>query len=165
MLIKIILLITAVLTSLISGFFYAYSCSVNPGLARLTDTEYIRAMQSINRAVLNPVFFASFFGTLVLLPVSCWVWFMVQGLSYGFLLLLAASTFYIVGVFGVTGLGNVPLNESLDKLNINAAAPQEISAHRTMFEAPWNRYHSFRTWANFISLGFILLAIIRQVNF
>lgn len=165
MLIKIILLITTLLTSLISGFFYAYSCSVNPGLARLTDTEYIRAMQSINRAVLNPVFFASFFGTLLLLPVSCWMWFMTEGLSTGFYLLLAASTFYIVGVLGVTGLGNVPLNESLDKFNINVATPQEISAQRTMFEAPWNRYHNVRTWSNIISLGFLLLVIVGQVNF
>jgi len=54
---NITLVITTTTTSLIAGLFYAYSCSVNPGLRRLADKEYLTAMQSINKAILNPVFF------------------------------------------------------------------------------------------------------------
>lgn len=164
MLLQFILLPTALLTALISGFFYAYSCSVNPGLAQLKDAEYLRAMQSINRAVLNPVFFAGFFGALVLLPVSTWIWFRVEGFSSGFFLLLASSLIYLTGVFGVTAAGNVPLNESLDKFSIGTASPQEISDRRKTFERPWNRYHRIRTWANGFSLLLLLWTIITEVN-
>ncbi|MET3535054.1 anthrone oxygenase family protein [Chryseobacterium limigenitum] len=66
----ILLIVTAVLTALIAGLFYAYSCSVVLGLGKLSDTEYLKAMQSINREILNPVFFVSFMGTAVLLPIS-----------------------------------------------------------------------------------------------
>jgi len=60
MLTNIILVITATTTALMAGLFYAFSCSVNLGLARLSNAEYISAMQSINRAIQNPIFFAAF---------------------------------------------------------------------------------------------------------
>src|SRR5206468_9628718 len=70
---NIILLATATTTALIAGLFYAYSCSVNAGLGKLSDAAYLAAMQSINREILNPLFFMSFMGTLLLLPVCTWV--------------------------------------------------------------------------------------------
>lgn len=51
-----ILVLTATATALIAGFFYAFFCSVNSGLGQLTNNEYLAAMQSINKSVLNPVF-------------------------------------------------------------------------------------------------------------
>jgi uncharacterized membrane protein len=65
----VLLIITAVLAALIAGLFYAYSCSVVLGLGKLSDAEYLRAMQNINREILNPVFL-SFMGTAIFLPVS-----------------------------------------------------------------------------------------------
>ena len=82
---KIVVFITVLLTALITGFFYAYSCSVNGGLKRLPDQEYLRAMQSINKAVLNPLFFMSFFGTLVMLPLTIWMWYKTEGASGDFI--------------------------------------------------------------------------------
>ncbi len=66
---NVVLLITALLVALITGLWYAYSCSVNLGLGKLPDSEYLMGMQSINREILNLVFFATFMGTLLLLPV------------------------------------------------------------------------------------------------
>jgi uncharacterized membrane protein len=94
---NIILIITATSTALIAGLFYAYSCSVNIGLGRLPDREYIAAMQNINSAILNPLFFLSFMGTLVLLPISAWINY-EQSLSGRFLLLLIAAVLYAIGV-------------------------------------------------------------------
>lgn len=51
---------------LIAGLFYAYACSVMPGLARTDDRALVDAMQQINEAILNPVFALSFFGAPVL---------------------------------------------------------------------------------------------------
>jgi uncharacterized membrane protein len=159
---KLVLLTTAFLMALISGLFYAYSCSVNIGLGRLTDTEYLRAMQSINRAILNPWFFASFMGTLVMMPICTWLAYKNGGGTYSFYLLLAATIIYAIGVFGVTGLGNVPLNESLDKFDIGAATLEEIKARRLNFEIPWNRFHLIRTVANALSLVLVLMAMIKD---
>ena len=120
---KLIWLATAFSSALITGLFYAYSCSVNIGLSRLTDTEYLRAMQSINRAILDPWFFASFIGTLILLPVCTWITYRSEASSITFYLLLAATLIYVIAAFGVTILRNVPLNDMLDKFDIGVATP------------------------------------------
>jgi uncharacterized membrane protein len=39
---------------LIAGLFYAYACSVMPGLADADDRTVIDAMQQINEAIENP---------------------------------------------------------------------------------------------------------------
>ena len=153
------LILTATTTGLIAGLFYSYSCSVNPGLAKLPDGEYLAAMQSINREILNPVFFATFIGTLLLLPVSTWLQYN-EGVSKSFSFLLAATLIYAIGVFGVTIFGNVPLNDGLDKFNLHSASIAEIKRQRAMFEMPWNKLHSIRTIANIVSLVLVIIACV-----
>lgn len=152
----IILVSAAITTALMAGLFFAYSCSVNPGLHRLSDTAYLAAMQSINRAILNPVFFIIFLGAPILLPFSTWLQY-YQPLSLRFWLLLSATIIYLVGVLGVTALGNIPLNEALDAFFIQTASAEEIAAQRTAFETPWNYWHLVRTIA---SIGTLVLVIV-----
>src|SRR3712207_699327 len=57
-------------TGLISGFFYAYACSVTLGLALLPDEQYVEAMQAINATVRNGVFAFSFFGAVLFLLLA-----------------------------------------------------------------------------------------------
>jgi uncharacterized membrane protein len=159
---KIIWIIAALLTALITGLFYAYSCSINNGLGRLPDTEYMKSMQSINRAILNPLFFASFMGTVLILPVCTWFTYKTGGASMAFYLILAAAIIYIAGVFGVTIAGNVPLNNALDKFNITAASAEEIKAQRDAFEIPWNRLHTIRTIACVVSLLLTLASVLTR---
>ena len=153
---NLVLLITALSVALITGLWYAYSCSVNLGLGKLPDREYLMGMQSINREILNPVFFATFMGSLLLLPVCSW-------LNYGhprFIFLLTASAIYAIGVFGVTIGGNVPLNNALDAFNIHSSSAQEIINQRLNFEQPWNKLHQIRAIASLISLILVLIACI-----
>ncbi|ACT96463.1 anthrone oxygenase family protein [Dyadobacter fermentans] len=159
--INLFLLATALTSGLIAGLFYSYSCSVNPGLGALPDAGYLSAMQSINRAILNPVFFFSFMGTLLLLPLSTY-----QHLGTGtrFYLLLGATLVYVIGTFGVTAAGNVPLNELLSKMNLTGASTDELAAHRLRFEMPWNRLHAIRTYASVLSFVLVLLACLTPLD-
>lgn len=158
-----ILLLTALTTALIAGLFYAYSCSVNIGLSSLPDREYLSAMQAINAAILNTWFFASFMGTLVLLPLSTWLQFSI-GDHTRFYLLLAAAVVYIIGVFGVTVMGNVPLNEQLASAHLQTLSAQTISDLRNAFEKPWLQYHLIRTVAAAITLVLVLTSCL-QIKF
>ena len=124
--VNIILLITTILTALITGLLYGYSCSVNLGLGLLPDREYLAAMQSINKEILNPLFFASFLGTLVLLPLSTYL-HKGQPVSSQFTLLLIATLIYAIGVIGITFFGNVPLNDTLARVNLHSASVEEIA--------------------------------------
>lgn len=155
------LIISTLMLALIAGLFYSYSCSVNPGLKQLGDSEYIAAMQSINRAILNPMFFFSFMGTLLFLPVSLFFNFTAWD-SPKFLLLLAAFILYACGTFGVTIFGNVPLNDALDAFVLKNASAEEISLARKNFEIPWNNLHSIRTIASVISLLLVIVSLTIQ---
>lgn len=149
----VLLIITAVLTALIAGLFYAYSCSVVLGLGKLNDIEYLKAMQNINREILNPVFFMSFMGTAILLPVSA---FMLRGEQPAFIFLLLATLAYIIGVFGVTVIGNVPMNDQLDQFDISGSTTEAIKQMRDNFENRWNFLNNIRTVFSVIS---IILAV------
>ncbi|MDH6253509.1 putative membrane protein [Chryseobacterium sp. H1D6B] len=153
----LLLLITAVLTALIAGLFYAYSCSVVLGLGKLSNVEYLKSMQSINREILNPVFFMSFMGTAVLLPVSTFVY---RAQNPVFIFLLLATVVYLVGVFGVTAAGNVPLNDQLDKFDIAVAAAEAVKRMRESFEARWNLLNNIRTACSIVTVILVICACI-----
>ena len=150
--IKSITLFTSILlTGLSAGLFYAWSVSVIPGTRKVPDLTYLETMQSINRAILNPAFFLIFFGSLIFLAIST-----IQQYQTGltFWILLAASISYLIGTFGVTAFGNVPLNNSLDVVKLSKLGLSEIINMRQLYELSWNRLHTIRTI--FAVLSFIL---------
>ncbi len=155
--IKSISLFSAVLlTGLSAGFFYAWSVSVIPGTLKVADTIYLETMQSINRAILNPAFFLIFLGSLILLVTNT-----IQQYHAGltFWLMLAATLIYLVGTIGVTGLGNVPLNDALDALHLNDLSDDKLAQFRQYYELKWNKLHTIRTVFAVISFLLSLLAV------
>ncbi len=156
---NIAIFLTILFSGLVAGLFYAYSCSVNPGLKALGDTEYIRAMQSINRAIQNPYFFCSFMGLLLVFPLCCW---QMYGSGTSFYLMLAAAIIYFILVFGITIFGNVPLNNMLESFKINEASNEQIASTRIAFEKPWNQFHLIRTLASVISFSLCILSIMAR---
>lgn len=153
----VLLMITATLTALIGGLFYAYSCSVIPGLGKLSDVEYLKAMQSINREILNPVFFLSFMGTAVMLPVTT---FIFRGENPAFIFLLSATLVYLTGVFGVTMFGNVPLNNQLDQFDIASSTVDTVKKMRAVFENRWNFLNHIRSICSVVSIILVACACI-----
>ena len=99
---------SAIGSGLVAGIFFAFSTFVMKALARLPSAQGIAAMQSINVVVLNPLFFAVFFGTaaicVVLAVRSLFLW-QTTGAVY----LLVGSLLYPVGTILVTIVFNVPL--------------------------------------------------------
>ena len=119
--------------ALMAGLFFAFSVAVMGALARIQPPEGIRAMQSINRVILNPLFLIIFLGTaavcLLVAVTSLWRW-----QEAGAACMVTGCVLYLVGTFLVTMLFNVPLNNALD-----AAAPSSPDGARL-----WARYLS--TW-------------------
>jgi uncharacterized membrane protein len=144
------LALAVVSTALITGLFYGYSCSVNPALARLSDNAYLTAMQNINRAIQNPLFFSSFFGALLLLPVAAFFNYQIR--PERCYLLLVATLVYAAGVIGITVACNIPLNNTLDSLSLNRISAPEAKAARVAFETSWNKWHTVRTLFSTLAL-------------
>lgn len=160
---NLVLILTATVSALIAGLFFAWSCSVTIGLARLPDSLYIAAMQSMNRAILNPIFLTCFIGNVLLLPLSAYLFYSTP-VNTRFILLAAAAVVYLSGVFAVTIFGNVPLNESLDAFVLTTASPADIAAQRAAFEKPWNMLNIIRTVASTLSVVLVIIACLWNEN-
>ena len=156
-----ILFVAILLSGLIAGLLYAYSCSINPGLKALSDKEYVHAMQSINEAIQNPIFFLSFVGLLAVYPLSVYRVY-TSPLNLSTYLMIIATLIYFFGVFGLTMWRNVPLNELLAKFDISQGSSGQITAMRQRFEGPWNNYHAVRTFASILSFGLTILSVMKQ---
>ena len=138
------LILATLTTGLISGFFYAYACSVTLGAARLDDAEYVATMQAINATVRNGVFAFSFFGAVVSL-LSALAIHAPQLRSRRFLLIALATVLYIGGGFMVTFLVNVPMNEELARVSAGELGPAALAQIREEYEGPWNFWNGVRT--------------------
>lgn len=126
---SILAFVSALGAGLMAGFFYAFSGLVMPALARRPAREAIAAMQTINVVVLNPLFFAMFFGT-ALTGAALGVLMAVRPPAFESIAAIGAALVYLVGSIGVTIAKNVPLNEEL-----KAASPEAPAA-----AALWTRY-------------------------
>lgn len=161
--IKTIILFSAViLTGLSAGLFYAWQVSVIPGTKHVPNLTYLETMQSINRAILNPAFFLIFFGPLLLLGIAGIYAFHPSKLVFA--LLLVAFMSYLGGTFGVTVLGNVPLNNKLDALNLADLQTAKLAEFRSYYEPNWNKLHLIRTAFSALSFLFSLAAVFAQLK-
>jgi uncharacterized membrane protein len=59
---------------------------------------------------------------------------------------------FLIGVFGVTMFGNVPLNDQLDKFDIANSTAQKIKEMRDIFENRWNFLNNVRTVFSVITI-------------
>ena len=158
---NIILVITATLTALVAGLFFAWSVSITLGLARVSDSEYVSVMQSTNRAIQNPLFFGAFFGAQIFLVVCLFIFY---GQTSRFWLILAAAVIYTVGVMGVTIFGNVPMNNALDNFDLSSAQKDEIALQRKNYEARWNNLNTIRTVSSTVAVILIIIACLEAKN-
>lgn len=149
------LFLAILLTALIAGLFFGWSCSVIPGLARVPDPVYVHTMWSINRAIQNPVFLLVFLGATVVLPIAACQEFRALG-ALRSAPVLAATALYLFGTFGVTMFGNVPLNNMLDQVDPAVATAERITSVRAAFERPWIKLHTLRTIASVLALALLL---------
>lgn len=108
-------------------------------------------MSSINRVILNPVFFLVFFGTALLCLVL-----LIGRLDSP--LLVAGSLFYLIGTMGVTMARNVPLN---DKLAAVSPTATDMETQWHAYRGPWTRWNHVRTVACLLATAAFIIEIAR----
>lgn len=153
-LVNVTVLISALGSALAAGVFFAFSTFVMKALARLRPEQGIAAMQTINVTVLNPWFFAVFFGTgagcifLVFFALSNWSGPVAVHLALG-------STLYIGGCVFVTMVFNVPLNNALARAN--ASDPHSVVLWRDYLHR-WTFWNHVRTVGSLLAATQLILA-------
>src|SRR5882757_226075 len=112
--------VAALGAGLMAGIFFAFSVFMMTALGRLPPPAGIAAMQSINAAILNPLFFVVFFGTAALCLLAAVAAIVEWPLPEAFYL-IAGSVLYLVGALLVTVRSNVPLNLALGRGDAQSA--------------------------------------------
>ena len=156
----VVTLLSAVGVGISAGLYFIFSNTVMDALSRIKPPEGIAAMQSINRVILNPLFFLVFMGTAItslIIAVSLfWRWG-----QPGSVYLLFGSLFYLIGTILVTVVFNVPMNNDLDR------AQPESSEAKTLWEKyvrDWTAWNHVRTASCILGLLSFILAL-REIGF
>jgi uncharacterized membrane protein len=130
-----------VTTGLLAGLFYAYACSVMPGLSDAEDRSFVDAMQQINKAIENPVFFATFLGSPVLA-----LWALIRerrsGARETARWIAIALILNLIGLV-ITFAFNIPLNDDLEKAG-DPARIADVPQVLDDFEGPWVAWNIVR---------------------
>ena len=158
--IEIIILALAIfLTGLMAGIFFTWSNAVKPGIGKLSDIEYLRALQSMNRVILNNAFKIIFLGAIIVVALVPVFYFNLYPKNI-FWLFVFTLVIYWIGVFGVTVSGNIPLNEILDKTNLESITSEEIKTLRKSIEVKWNNFNLIRCISSAITFLILIVSFL-----
>jgi uncharacterized membrane protein len=152
------LLVSTFLTGLTAGLCFTWGNAVTPGIGRLDDLGYLHAFQQMNRAILNPIFIGVFMGPAITHIAN--IFLFKSATPTVFWLILSASILYLVGLVLMTIIGNVPLNEMIDKVDLLSASPEELKTLRDQFEVRWNQFHLVRTITTSLSFALLIISIV-----
>ncbi|MDT0540699.1 DUF1772 domain-containing protein [Croceitalea sp. P059] len=153
----IVLILGLVFTGLTAGLCFTWSNAVTPGIGRLDNLSFLKAFQAMNRAIINGKFMIVFFGPVLLLFLNTYLF---KGNNTSFWLFLIAAILFFIGIGLVTIFGNVPLNELLDKSNLEALSKIELQELRDKFEKPWNLLHTIRTLSSFSAFMLLIIGML-----
>lgn len=150
---RTLLLVTSIVsTGLMAGLLFGWLVSVIPGTSRIDDRAYVKTMQEINVAIINPAFVIPFMVTPALLVIAAVLEYRAGNQRRGAALASAAAV-YAAGVLGVTFGGNIPLNNGLDAFDLASSTEESLAGRRTSYEKPWNRWHGARTAASVVAFA------------
>jgi len=159
-----IALVFAVLTcSLVTGFIFTYAVVVMPGFSKLEDKEFLRAFQVTDGVIQNnqPLFMLTWVGSIISVLSVIAVSIFSLGLSEAWIIIVV-GLIYLLGVQGITISIHLPLNNHIQKIDINNMNNQSLNEERTKFEMRWNYFNKIRTFIAFsTSLSFLLILIVR----
>ena len=150
--------------SLVTGFIFTYAIVVMPGLSKLSDKEFLKAFQVTDQVIQNnqPLFMLTWICSIVSVLSLILASITYVGLSESWLILLVAII-YLLGVQGITILIHLPLNNYIQKLNLEELIDKNLKIERSNFEKKWNIYNNIRCIISFfVSLIFLLnLALLK----
>ena len=127
--------------ALIAGVFLSFSDSIMRGLAQAPGKAGPSSMVVINRTVFHSIFMVLFFGLLaVSVALALLALWQLDGIALS--LVLASSLSYGLGIFAVTGLGSVPMN---NRLGTMSGSIEQTAIYWLDFVQLWTQLNNIRS--------------------
>jgi uncharacterized membrane protein len=135
---------SAIGCGLLAGVYFAFSTFVMTSFVRIPPAAGIAAMNSINTVIVKSPFMPIFFGT-TLAAAALVVLALFRLGQPGAISMLAGGAIYVLGMFVVTLVFNVPLNDMLAKVDPSSAAGAALWAR---YAKDWTVWNHVRTVAS-----------------
>lgn len=150
---------TAISVAIMAGVYFTFSAFVMKSLDAIDAPAGMLAMQSINRIIVKssflPIFFVSTLTAAVIVVLAA-----LDLSASGARWALIGSALYVVGMFVVTVVGNVPLNNRLEATDASGPEGAQMWA---LYLQKWTVWNHVRTFACTFSLIFLILAISNRI--
>ena len=159
---QVTLILATLLCSLVAGFVFAFASVVMPGIKTLSDREFIRAFQVMDRIIQDnqPIFVLVWVGSIVTLVAAAALGIgQLDGTER--LLMLFAVLAYLLVVQLPTFTINVPLNNKLQTLDVDDVDEAAHKAARTDFEPRWLLWNSIRTIFACLVSSLLMILLLR----
>jgi uncharacterized membrane protein len=138
---------------LMAGVYFAFSVFIMRALDQLGPAAGAAAMNAVNTVILRslfmPLFLLTSLASLVLAIIGL---FCQPGASA--LLQFAGGVIYFLGMFIVTMVFNVPLNNQLQ-----ASRAHDVEAHWQRYMRAWVRWNHLRTLASLAASALFIVAL------
>ena len=154
------LIVSTLLCALVTGFIFTYAVVVMPGFAKLDDRDFIHAFQVTDGVIQNnqPLFMLAWVGSIVSVVATMILGF-IEHHGIERWTVIAIGFIYLIGVQGITIRIHLPLNNRLQRLEIDEMDPESLSKERNKFESRWNYFNNIRTLIAF-AVSFSLMLFI-----
>jgi len=159
---EIALVVSALLCALVAGFVFAFATVVMPGVRGLNDRDFLRAFKTMDGVIQRNqwAFMLVWLGSILASLLAVLLSFRHPVGAERFLLVVAAAL-YLLGVQLPTATINVPLNNRLQRLDLESLSDADISVSRTRFEGRWIKWNLIRTVLAVLSSAMLIVVALR----
>ncbi|RQQ56439.1 anthrone oxygenase family protein [Burkholderia stagnalis] len=151
----ILLWCSAIGCGVLAGVYFAFSAFVMTSLGRLAPAAGIAAMNAINVDIVRSLFMPAFLGT-TLTSLALVVLALLRVGEPGAIGIVAGGASYVLGMFVVTMVFNVPLNDALAAAD---PASAEGAALWARYLRDWTLWNHVRALASMAACGLFIAAI------
>jgi uncharacterized membrane protein len=153
--VPILLWFAAIGCGLMAGLYFAFSTFIMGALGRIDQASGISAMNAINVDIVRSLFMPLFFGTTLVSAILAVLAVFRLG-EPGAVAMLAGGVVYLMGMFVVTMMFNVPLNNALAAADPASADAASLWAR---YLKDWTFWNHVRTVASTAACALFIAAI------
>ena len=155
--IVVLLWFSTIGSALLAGLYFAFSAFIMTSLGRIDKSSGVAAMNAINLDIQRSLFMPIFLGStltaaiLAVMALICWA-------EPSALPMLVGGVLYVAGMFVVTMVWNVPLNNALAAVDVSDVDATSVWAR---YLKEWTFWNHVRTVASIASAVLFILALQR----
>jgi uncharacterized membrane protein len=153
------LIAAAMTVGLMAGVFGLYAYAIMPGLGETDDQTFVDAFQSIDEAIVNPLFLATFLGALVFTGLAAML--QLRGGRGDALPWVVVAFLLYLAVFFITARVHVPLNDEIKAAGDPTRIVDLAAARERFDEDRWVGWNIVRAGASTIAFGCLTWALMQ----